>query len=131
MAYLSLQEKLSNVSLLIEIAKADGVVNPAEISYIFWVAKEYGLSELELGRLIADTAPLSRPIALRDRVKQFHRCVTMMIIDDHIAEEEVERCEKIGLDLGLMAGDIALALQEVRSLEEIPEPDRFYQIFKA
>lgn len=131
MAYFSLQEKLSNVSQLIEIAKADGIMNPAEVSYIFWVAKEYGVSELELSRLIAETAPLSRPLGLRDRVKQFHRCVTMMIIDNHIAEEEIARCQTIGQDLGLTNDKVKLALQEVIDAETIPEPNRFYQIFNT
>lgn len=101
MAYQSLSEKLSRVSHLVEIAKADGLVNLSEVSYIFWSAQQYQLSELELKRLFEKTAPLAVPISTGERVMVLHSCLTMLTIDNNVAETELVKCAQIAKDLRL------------------------------
>lgn len=101
MSYQSLSEKLSQVSHLIAIAKADGFVNLAEVSYIFWTAQRLGLSELELKRLFEKGAPLEVPITTPERVDVFHTCITILAIDGQVVERELQTCALIGSDLRL------------------------------
>lgn len=101
MAYQNTYEKNSIISQLIDIAKADGVVNIAEVSYIFWLAQQLEISQKELSRLMNKPAQLNAPIDLKSRVLQFQRCLTVMCIDNEITKSEIEKCKAIALDLRL------------------------------
>ncbi len=101
MAYQSTQEKYSIVSQLIDVARADGIVNIAEVSYIFWVAQQLGISQKELTRLMDKPSQLSAPLDLKSRVLQFQRCLTLMCIDNEITREEIAKCKAIATDLRL------------------------------
>ena len=114
MGYQSLAEKLSQVSHLVEIAKADGHINLAEISYIFWTAQQFQLSELELKRLFEKTAPLAVPISTPERVDVFYTCLVILAIDNQMVEPEFIKCTQIGKDLRLDTNKISTAFELLR-----------------
>lgn len=101
MSYQSLSEKNSILSNLIEIARADGLVNMSEISYIFWTAQQLQMSQQELKSLFEKPARQVSPISMRERVEVFHRCLTMMTMDNDISIGEISTCHKIASDLKL------------------------------
>lgn len=101
MSYQSLSEKNSIISNLIEIARADGLVNMPEISYIFWTAQQLQMSQQELKSLFEKPARQVSPISMRERVEVFHRCLTMMTMDNDISIGEISTCHKIASDLRL------------------------------
>jgi uncharacterized tellurite resistance protein B-like protein len=101
MSYQSLAEKNSLVSHLIEIARADGLVNMSEISYIFWTAQQLQLSHQELKSLFEKPARPVAPITLRDRVEAFHKCLTLMTMDNDVSIGEISTCHKIASELKL------------------------------
>ena len=101
MSYQSLTEKNSLVSHLIEIARADGFVNMSEVSYIFWTAQQLQLSQQELKSLFEKPARSVTPITLRERVEVFHKCLTLMTMDNDISIGEISTCHKIASELKL------------------------------
>lgn len=101
MSYQSLSEKNSIISNLIEIARADGLVNFAEISYIFWTAQQLQISQQELKNLFEKPARTVAPISMRERVEVFYKCLTMMTMDNDISIGEISTCHKIAFDLRL------------------------------
>lgn len=114
MRYQSLNEKLSIVSQLIEIAKSDGVVNIAEVSYVFFVAQQLGVTQLELTRLFDKAPIISPPIELKSRVEQFHRCIILTLIDNNIHDSEIEKLEEIAGDLRLPLGPSEDIMKQIR-----------------
>jgi len=115
MSYQSLSEKLSLVTNLIEIAKADGFVNLSEVSYIFWTSQQLQLSELELERLFEKAAPLAVPISTGERVEVFHKCLTIVAIDNNLSEPEFDKCAQIAKDLRLEDKRVATSFELVRA----------------
>lgn len=121
-----MSEKLNLVSNLIEIAKADGMVNLSEISYIFWTTQRLQLSELELKRLFEKTAPLAVPVSTAERIAAFHTCTTILAIDGNVAEPEITQCAAIGKDLRLNEARLNVVFEQLKmrqgellSLEEL------------
>ncbi|MFT6747695.1 MAG: putative tellurite resistance protein B-like protein [Glaciecola sp.] len=111
MAYISLAEKNSLVSKLIELAKADGVVSPSEVTYVFWIAKKLEVSQTELQRLFTDAAPHYAPITIKDRAVVFHKCLNIVVLDGIVSTPEIDKCLKIAKELKLPE-DKTLALME-------------------
>ena len=101
MGYLSTGEKYSHIANLIAIAKSDGVVNLAELSYIAWVAKKLGVSQLELTRIIEKEPPFRKPLMENDRLHQFHQFLNLIYVDAVVDKRELHKCEELGLQLGL------------------------------
>jgi hypothetical protein len=71
------------------------------VSYIFWTAQQFQLTELELQRLLEKAAPLAVPISTSERVVVFHSCLTILAIDNTLADAEVTKCGQIAKDLRL------------------------------
>lgn len=101
MTYQSIFEKNSILTQLIDVARADGLVNIAEVSYIFWISQQLGIDQNELTKLMDKPARLVTPIDLKARVLQFQRCLTLMCIDNEITKQEIEKCKAIATDLRL------------------------------
>jgi hypothetical protein len=101
MTYFTLSERLSLISQMTQVAKSDGHSNMAEVSYIVWTAQKFQLSELELGRIIEKSAPLSVPLSTKDRVIVLHHCTTLAGIDGQPLAAEVDKCCEISVDLRL------------------------------
>ena len=107
MTYQSIFEKNSLLSQLIDVARADGLVNIAEVSYIFWISQQLDINQTELTKLMEQPANLTAPLDLKSRVLQFQRCLTLMCIDNEITKAEVEKCKAIAADLRLSSEKVS------------------------
>ena len=129
MTYVSLSDKLNILSRLVEVAKADGVVNPAEISYIFWTAQKLKLSQLEIQRTLSNPHPSRRPILMNERIELFHQCITMAWIDNRLETEEIEICRKIANDLSLAPSSVEATFEQLNTSSEMVTLDELKKLF--
>jgi len=129
MAYTSLAEKNSVVSKLIELAKADGVVSPSEVTYVFWIANKLEVSQAELQRLFAEAAPHYSPITLKDRALQFHKCLNIIVLDGVVSAPEVEKCLEIAKELKLPEDKTLTLIEDLKTNPTARAEDNILAIY--
>ena len=84
------EEKLSLLSQLIELSKADGYVSPEEIHFIHTIAQMIGVSEERALELFRNPTPFKAPKSEFDRILQFHRMILLMNVDYEVHEDELK-----------------------------------------
>jgi uncharacterized tellurite resistance protein B-like protein len=129
MAYISLTEKNSIVSKLIELAKSDGVVSPSEVTYVFWIAKQLEISQVELQRLFAEAAPHYAPFSLKDRVIQFHKCLNIIVLDGVVSLQEIDKCLEIAKELRLPEDKTTELIEELKSNPTVHTEEKLLEVY--
>lgn len=118
MSYLSSTEKNVILTDLIDLAKADGMVNFSEMTYLLWVSQKLGVGQQELQSLMNRQRSDFDMISPDQRLEQFHRLLNMMYVDTQIETSEVEKCRELGYKMGLERSKVDHLLTKV---EENPE----------
>jgi uncharacterized tellurite resistance protein B-like protein len=128
----SYEEKLSILSEMISIARADKEVKETEFDFLWGVAEQLGVHREDFESLFDSPAPNIIPKTLLDRILQFHRLVLMMNVDRSQTFKEIDKLHNIGLRLGLppSAIDQVLVLMHQYQDKIIP-PETLIGIFKA
>ena len=126
MNYISLDEKFSHIRNLIEMAKSDGNLNMAELTYISWVAMKLGVSTTDLNRLFQEENKHVNSLSDKDRISRYHRIINMMYVDGKIDPNELNKCEELGVKMKLnkqkiekLLGQISTNDNKMISLEEL------------
>ena len=102
MSYRGIRGKYGHVRNLINLAKSDGNLNVAELTYIVWVSQKLGMSQGELEQLVNEEQDsYSVPFNKEDRLKQFHELINIIFVDGIVAYEEVQYLSEIGNKMGL------------------------------
>ena len=102
MSYRGIQGKYGHVRNLINLAKSDGNLNVAELTYIVWVSQKLGMSQGELEQLVNEEQDsYSVPFNKEDRLKQFHELINIIFVDGIVAYEEVQYLSEIANKVGL------------------------------
>lgn len=118
MSYLSSTEKNVILTDLIDLAKADGMVNFSEMTYLLWVSQKLGVGHQELQSLMNRQRSDFDMISPDQRLEQFHRLLNMMYVDTQMETSEVEKCRELGYKMGLERSKVDHWLAKV---EENPE----------
>lgn len=118
MSYLSSTEKNVILTDLIDLAKADGMVNFSEMTYLLWVSQKLGVGQQELQSLMNRQRSDFDMISPDQRLEQFHRLLNMMYVDTQMETSEVEKCRELGYKMGLECSKVDHWLAKV---EENPE----------
>ncbi|MDM9630802.1 TerB family tellurite resistance protein [Robiginitalea aurantiaca] len=128
----SYKEKLSILSEMISLARADKEVELTEFDFLWGVAEQLGVHREDFESLFESPAPNIIPKTLLDRILQFHRLVLMMNVDRSQTFKEIDKLHNIGLRLGLppSAIDQVLVLMHQYPDNIIP-PETLIGIFKA
>lgn len=101
MSYLSSTEKNVILTDLIDLAKADGMVNFSEMTYLLWVSQKLGIGQQQLQSLMNGQRSDFDMISPDQRLEQFHRLLNMMYVDTQMETSEVEKCRELGYKMGL------------------------------
>lgn len=97
MAYLSKGEKYTQIKLLVNLAKEDGVVNIAELSYITWLGKRLELTVPEMHKIAEDEElRLDYPLMESQRLEHFHQLLNLVYVDAIVNHEELEYLREVG-----------------------------------
>ncbi|GAA0872098.1 hypothetical protein GCM10009117_12450 [Gangjinia marincola] len=95
------EEKLTVLSEMLQLAKADQRLDERELEFIRVVAKRLGISSQEV-RELNEKPSTGVPIKFEaNRIVQFHRLVLLMNVDGIVSPEEKEHLYHLGLDMGL------------------------------
>jgi len=128
----SYEEKLSILSEMISLARADKAVKDSEFEFLWGVADQLGVDREDFESLFDSPVPNIIPKTLLGRIIQFHRLVLLMNVDRQQTFKEIDKLHNIGLRLGLppSAIDQVLVLMHQYPDNIIP-PETLIGIFKA
>lgn len=128
----SLKEKLSLLTELIKLAKADNEVRNAEFEFLYAIAKQLNVSDVDFQQVFEEHIEFTPPTNELDRIVQFQRLVLMMNVDQKVSEKEMNHIRQIGIRLGLAprATDEVLKLMKEHPNGMLP-PDKLLGIFKT
>jgi uncharacterized tellurite resistance protein B-like protein len=128
----SYEEKLSILSEMISLARADKAVKDSEFEFLWGVADPLGVDREDFESLFDSPVPNIIPKTLLSRIIQFHRLVLLMNVDRQQTFKEIDKLHNIGLRLGLppSAIDQVLVLMHQYPDNIIP-PETLIGIFKA
>ena len=97
MAYLSKGEKYTQIKLLVNLAKEDGVVHIAELSYITCLGKRLELTVPEMHKIAEDEEiRLDFPLMESQRLEHFHQLLNLVYVDAIVNHEELEYLREVG-----------------------------------
>lgn len=101
MTYIGLQKNYNRVRSLMQMAKSDGQVNIAELTFIIWVSQKLGLSKAELDQLADEEGNYSYPFSENDRKDILFDLIKVMYVDGVVAESELLHCEELANQMSL------------------------------
>ena len=126
------EEKLSILSEMISLARADKEVIEAEFEFLWGVAEQLGVHREDFESLFDSPVPNIIPKTLLDRIIQFHRLVLLMNVDREQTFKEIDKLHNIGLRLGLPPSAIDQVLVMMHQYpDNIIPPETLINIFKA
>lgn len=128
----SLKEKLSLLSELIKLAKADENLRTEEFEFLYAIAKQLEVSDDDFKRLFDEYIEFTPPKNELDRIVQFQRLILMMNVDKKVSDKEILHIRQIGIRMGLAprATDEVLTSMKEHENGMLP-PDKLISIFKT
>lgn len=129
MSFIGLQENYNRIRSLIQMAKSDGFVNIAELTYIIFVAQKLGLTKGELDELAKEEGNFSAPFSLADKKSMLFDIIKVMYVDGVIAESELTQCEDLALHMNIDKKAIGALLTHISSnANKLMDKDTFEKL---
>ena len=127
----SLKEKLSILSDMIAIARADEVISDKEYYFLASVAEQLGVDRDLFESLFEKEVEKVIPKTQAERILHFHRLVLLMNVDEQ-HESELAMIRDIGLWMGLPPTAVEQVLTIMHQYpNKIVPPEVLISIFKA
>ncbi|MCO5724035.1 TerB family tellurite resistance protein [Robiginitalea marina] len=128
----SYEEKLSLLSEMISLARADQEVKSSEFDFLWGVAEQMGVAREDFEALFEHPARAIIPRTMAERILQFHRLVLLMNVDRKASLREIDKLHNIGLRMGLPPSAIDQVLSLMHQYpDRIIPPRILIDIFKA
>jgi len=96
-----MQEKLSILSELIQLAKVDEQLDENELGFIKVIAEGLGIADADLEKLYENPVAFDPETTDGERILQFHRLVLLMNVDRTITDSEMNNVKLAAIKLGL------------------------------
>jgi len=126
------ESKLSLLSDMIALAKSSEGINEIENDFLSAVARQLGVSEVELQQLVDNPA---KPVTIQpeaQRILHFHRLVLLMNVDQDTDSKELLIVKNFGLRLGLSQEAVNKVLSVMNNYpNKLIPPDVLVSIFKT
>jgi uncharacterized tellurite resistance protein B-like protein len=92
----------TQINLLVQLARVDGVVVQDEIDLINTIGTEYGLTSEEISACFDNPDQLDDLDSLTDdeRYELIYNMVMLMKIDGRLYKEEIQYCARLAVNLG-------------------------------
>lgn len=127
-----LKEKLSLLSELVKLAKADQEIRESEYNFLRAIAQQLDVSDEDFKRVFNEFIAFTPPVNEFDRIVQFQRLVLMMNVDRSISEEEIVHIRQIGIRMGLVPRATDEVLYEMtKHPNGLIPPEQLLRIFKT
>jgi len=87
---------------LVQVSKADGKINPAELDLLHKEGRKFGLTDPEIDKLIQHEIKnnYNPPYSLQDKFDQLYNIVVMILADDTITEVEKKLITRYAIEAG-------------------------------
>ncbi len=112
-----MENKLSLLSDLIAIIKADGKITEVEMDFLIRIAKRMGIEETTVNTLFSNPVSSKASFTEIEKITQFHKMVLLMNVDGETHAKEIEAIKNYGLSMGIRPTAIDLVLTK---MEEYP-----------
>ena len=127
-----MKEKLSILTELIKLAKADQEFRKEELDFLLAIARLLKVDETQLEALFSEYIEFSPPPLEFDRILQFQRMVLLANVDLKLDSNEMKMLREGGLRLGLNADAIENVLIEMNKHEHgIVPSEKLIDIFRV
>jgi hypothetical protein len=127
-----MKEKLSLLTELIKLARADQELREQEYEFLLTIANSLHVSKEEFDSLFDEHIEFQPPESEFDRILQFHRLVLLMNIDQETSESELEFIKDAGIRIGLSPYATDRVLTEMNNYpDKLIPPDKLIEIFKG
>ncbi|QCR21185.1 TerB family tellurite resistance protein [Pontibacter sp. SGAir0037] len=105
----------SHITNLGALAKADGHVDPNEISFIISIGQKHGMSESEVRALLSDSTHVNPQVPSNDleRFDQIYDLVEMMLADGIVDESEMKFCIHMASRLGYSKSIVGVLVNKI------------------
>lgn len=105
----------SHITNLGALAKIDGHVDPAEMSYIISIGTKHGMKEDEVRTLISASKKVVPQLPTNDseRFDQIYDLVEMMLADGIVDENEMEFCVNMASRLGFKKAIVGVLVRKI------------------
>lgn len=126
------KQKLSNLSMLMQIAKADSNVEDIEIEFYLSVANRLGVRKEDYEKVFYNGHEYAPPKDEVSRVVLFHNLILLIYIDNNIDGREIHFCHDLGLKLGLNTSAVRDILTKLKEDPKVAiDPQRVDKAFKS
>ena len=126
-----MKEKLSLLTELIKLARADNEIRKEEHDFLLSVARLLDISPEVFETLFDQYIEFTPPESEFDRILQFYRLVLLMNVDRETSEAEILFIKNSGIRIGLSPQATDRVLEEMFDYPDraIP-PEKLIEIFK-
>ncbi|MFT5859085.1 MAG: hypothetical protein ACI865_001181 [Flavobacteriaceae bacterium] len=125
-------EKLSLMSELIQLAKADNTVQQVEFEFLLTLATQLGVTKSEFKELFEKNIAFNPPKLEFQRIVQFQRLILLMNVDLNIDASEMNYIKNLGIRMGLHPDATNEVMRLMMTYEnKVVPPDVLIGIFKT
>lgn len=110
--------KLSMISDLIVLAKADSKITAQELDFMYRLAERMQVDKATVDSLFDKPKPSQPIFSELERITHFHKLLLMMNVDRETHEKEVEVLRNFGLKMGIRPGAIDRILVRMNDFED-------------
>lgn len=105
----------THITNLGALAKIDGHVDPAEMSYIISIGTKHGMKEDDVRTLISASKKVEPQLPTNDseRFDQIYDLVEMMLADGIVDENEMEFCVNMASRLGFKKAIVGVLVRKI------------------
>lgn len=96
-----MEEKINELSALIELVLSDGEVEESEYDLLVRIAAEMDIPQIELDLLIGKDYSFVPPKSEFERIIQFYRLLLLMHVDKRVVDKEVALVKDLSIKMGL------------------------------
>ncbi|NND64027.1 MAG: TerB family tellurite resistance protein [Flavobacteriaceae bacterium] len=115
---MDLEYKLSLISDLIVLAKADDKVTSHEYDFMYRLAERMEISKEQVDHLFENPKPSQPIFSELERITHFHKLLLMMNVDRETHEKEIHVLREFGLKMGIRPGAIDQILVRMNDYED-------------
>ena len=126
------KERLSLLSDLIKMAKADDEVREIEFDFLLILAQQMGVSKEDFKVLFEQYIAFHPPKLEGERILQFQRLILIMNVDADMSQEELDYIRELGMKMGLHPNATNEVLTIMNNYEnKVVPPEKLISIFKT
>tara|TARA_R110002072_G_scaffold302097_2_gene483839 strand:+ start:24109 stop:25344 length:1236 start_codon:yes stop_codon:yes gene_type:complete len=109
------QEKMSLLSDLVKLARADQLIKTSEIEFLTYIAIQLGINDKDFNKIIHEDIDFVTSKSKADRILQFQRLILLMNIDGEINDREISFLMETAVKMSLSPEAVKNVLKKMKA----------------